>query len=87
MQEVEGFLSGDYDYMNLKGDTGPLVYPAGFVYLFSALYFITDKGTNILLAQYLFLGFYLIFIAVVAMVYHKSQAVSTILYLMFIDIS
>lgn len=24
-QEVEGFLSGDYNYSNLKGDTGPLV--------------------------------------------------------------
>ncbi len=25
MQEVEGFLNGTYDYMELKGDTGPLV--------------------------------------------------------------
>lgn len=29
MQEVEGFLNGTKDYMLLKGDTGPLVYPAG----------------------------------------------------------
>lgn len=26
MQEVEGFLNGTYDYTQLQGDTGPLVY-------------------------------------------------------------
>jgi len=25
MEEVAGFLSGDWDYANLKGQTGPLV--------------------------------------------------------------
>jgi hypothetical protein len=44
MQEVEGFLQGERDYMKLQGDTGPLVYPAGFVYIFSAFYYITDHG-------------------------------------------
>lgn len=35
MQEVEGFLGGERNYLNLRGDTGPLVYPAGFVYAYS----------------------------------------------------
>lgn len=35
MQEVEGFLDGERNYRNLRGDTGPLVYPAGFVYVYS----------------------------------------------------
>lgn len=80
MQEVGGFLSGETDYMNLKGiefihwplvfaavllkgctiahvtcclilkrsgDTGPLVYPAGFVYLYSAFYWITSQVYNV----------------------------------------
>ena len=25
MQEVEGFLNGTWDYVELRGDTGPLV--------------------------------------------------------------
>lgn len=35
MQEVRGFLEGERNYFNLQGDTGPLVYPAGFVYAYS----------------------------------------------------
>lgn len=35
MQEVKGFIDGERDYRNLRGDTGPLVYPAGFVYVYS----------------------------------------------------
>ena len=48
MQEVKGFLDGERNYMNLKGDTGPLVYPAGFVYIFSLLYYLTQEGSNLL---------------------------------------
>ena len=44
----------------LKGDTGPLVYPGGFVYLYSVLYHVTDKGTDLDLAQQIFALFYLI---------------------------
>lgn len=37
MQEVKGYEQGERDYINLRGDTGPLVYPAGFLYLYSWL--------------------------------------------------
>jgi hypothetical protein len=38
MQEVEGWVvEGHTDYLQLKGDTGPLVYPAGFMYIFAGL--------------------------------------------------
>lgn len=36
------------------------MYPAGFVYIFSALYFVTNHGKNIHLAQYIFLVLYLL---------------------------
>lgn len=29
------------DYSKLKGDTGPLVYPAGFLYIYSAIQYVT----------------------------------------------
>jgi alpha-1,3-mannosyltransferase len=37
MEEVEGVEKGEYNYANLKGQTGPLVYPAGFVWIFMFL--------------------------------------------------
>ena len=58
MQEVSGFLQGERDYRQLRGDTGPLVYPAGFVYLYSLLYYVTGQGANVRLAQYVFIGLY-----------------------------
>lgn len=73
MQEVEGVLGGEWDYQYLRGDTGPLVYPAGFVYIFIALRWLTDEGTNILRAQYIFLGIYLTFMYVVMKIYQKCN--------------
>ena len=32
IEQVNGFMEGERDYSNLKGNTGPLVYPAGFLY-------------------------------------------------------
>ncbi|XP_028393797.1 dol-P-Man:Man(5)GlcNAc(2)-PP-Dol alpha-1,3-mannosyltransferase-like [Dendronephthya gigantea] len=75
MQEVEGFLNGTYDYMKLEGATGPLVYPAGFVYIFSGLYHITEQGKNIRIAQYLFLALYLLTLVVVFAIYQKALKV------------
>ncbi|OIW17421.1 hypothetical protein TanjilG_22533 [Lupinus angustifolius] len=41
MSQVSGFLKGERDYRKLEGDTGPLVYPAGFLYVYSAFQFFT----------------------------------------------
>ena len=41
MQEVQGVLDGERDYTELRGGTGPLVYPAGFVYIFAAFHRLT----------------------------------------------
>ncbi|XP_043252307.1 lethal(2)neighbour of Tid protein [Colletes gigas] len=75
MQEVEGFLNGTLDYSKLRGDTGPLVYPAGFVYIFSMLYYITEHGTNIKIAQYFFAALYIILLLLVFRIYAKAKKV------------
>lgn len=75
MQEVEGFLNGTWDYSKLRGDTGPLVYPAGFVYIFCSLYYITSHGTKIKIAQYLFAVLYVILLALVFRIYARTKKV------------
>jgi len=75
MDEVEGFLNGTLDYQYLKGDTGPLVYPAGFVYFFSALYNLTDHGRDLKLAQWIYGGFYLVMMFLVFRIYCRSRKV------------
>ncbi|XP_034040012.1 dol-P-Man:Man(5)GlcNAc(2)-PP-Dol alpha-1,3-mannosyltransferase [Thalassophryne amazonica] len=75
MNEVEGVINGTYDYTQLKGDTGPLVYPAGFVYIFTALYYITSHGVNIRLGQYIFAAFYLITLLLVFRIYYRTKKV------------
>ncbi|ODN05322.1 Lethal(2)neighbour of Tid protein [Orchesella cincta] len=75
MQEVEGFLNGTLDYQYLKGDTGPLVYPAGFVYIYSLLYFATDHGSNIRIAQWIFAALYLVLMYQVFKLYTLTKKV------------
>ena len=75
MQEVEGVVNGTWDYSKLRGDTGPLVYPAGFVWLYMGLYYITSHGTNILLAQYIFAGLYLANLALVFRILVRTNLV------------
>jgi hypothetical protein len=73
MQQVSLFLSGERDYSNLKGDTGPLVYPAGHVYIYSGLYYLTDEGRNIKVAQCIFMLLYLGTLAVVMQCYRLAK--------------
>ncbi|PIK58852.1 dolichyl-P-Man:Man(5)GlcNAc(2)-PP-dolichyl mannosyltransferase [Apostichopus japonicus] len=81
MSEVEGVVNGTYDYLLLKGGTGPLVYPAGFVYIYMAFYYITNKGTDIRLAQYLFGVLYLATLPLVFRIFQKTKKVPP--YVMF----
>ncbi|KAI8853950.1 lethal(2)neighbour of Tid protein-like protein [Chytridium lagenaria] len=75
MQEVGGFLLGELDYAKLSGDTGPLVYPAGFVYIFSFLSKITSGGSDVRFAQYIFALLSVMTTLVVAMLYRTSKIV------------
>lgn len=75
MQEVsycmKPFGLNELDYSQIAGGTGPLVYPAGFVWLFSALRVITKNGADIPLAQYIFAAAYLSVLSI-ALQLHRS---------------
>jgi alpha-1,3-mannosyltransferase len=51
-------------------------YPAGFVYVYSVLYWMTDKGRDIRIAQYAFAELYVITLAMVFAIYHRCATVS-----------
>lgn len=72
MQQISQIVSGERDYPLIRGDTGPLVYPAAHVLVYRALYHLTDEGRDILLAQRLFAGVYMIALAVVMACYCKA---------------
>ena len=75
MQQVAQFLSGERDYTKLSGDTGPLVYPAAHVYIYTGLYHLTDEGKDIFLAQKLFAALYLVTLSVVMACYWQAKVI------------
>jgi alpha-1,3-mannosyltransferase len=74
MEQISLYLSGERNYINLVGGTGPLVYPAAHVYIYRFLHYLTNSGTDIRLAQYLFIGLYLATLALVLSCYRAAGA-------------
>ncbi|KAL0232032.1 hypothetical protein PCE1_003028 [Barthelona sp. PCE] len=87
MQEVGGYLSGEKNYMNLRGDTGPLVYPAGFVYLYSFFFKITNLGTNIKLSQIIYAFLYVFNLFFVYKIYLSGTRKPKPYHLMLLSVS
>ncbi|KAJ2720226.1 dolichyl-P-Man:Man(5)GlcNAc(2)-PP-dolichol alpha-1,3-mannosyltransferase [Coemansia sp. Benny D115] len=85
MQEVRGVLDGERNYLNLKGDTGPLVYPAGFVWIYQVLYRLTAGGADLRLAQYVFMAVYLATLAAVLYIYKRTQVPPGMLVLLVVS--
>eukprot|EP00940_MAST-03C_sp_MAST-3C-sp2_P003212 g3212.t1 len=79
MQEVEGPAERyAFVYSDLRGETGPLVYPAGFVWIYAGLRWIAGgDGSDIRTAQYVFLGMYVVTLATVLAVYYRAFARSS----------
>lgn len=74
MQQVEQYLDGgERDYMLIKGTTGPLVYPAAHLYIYSGLYRLTDGGKDIRKAQIIFAGLYLAVLSLVMACYRRAK--------------
>lgn len=74
MQQVKIFLAGESTYTKITGSTGPLVYPALHVYIYSGLYYLTDHGTNLLRGQLIFFILYMLVISVVFSCYIRVGA-------------
>ena len=73
MDEVGGVLDGDFDYLNLRGETGPLVYPAGFVWVYAPLHWVTGGGANVRFAQFIFVALIAFNLFVVLRIYNLTR--------------
>jgi len=69
MQEVTMWQDGERDYTKILGGTGPLVYPAGFLYMYGFFKWFADGGNKVLNAQYLFCLLYVLNAAIVLAIY------------------
>lgn len=74
MQQVALYAAGERDYTQIKGSTGPLVYPAAHVYIYDFLYRITEDGRDILAGQIIFSWIYVATLAVVFACYREVEA-------------
>lgn len=54
IQQIQVINDGELDYSLVKGDTGQIVYPAGFVQIYQMLNWLTDEGTDIHAGQTVF---------------------------------
>ena len=71
--------TNEYNYVNIRGGTGPLVYPAGFLYLYLGIryicnYFVGNDGIEeerIRIAQWIFVFFYLCTFGIISILYTK----------------
>jgi alpha-1,3-mannosyltransferase len=81
MEQVQAFLNGALNYEDIKGATGPIVYPAGHLYIYTLLYYLTNRGQNIILAQYIFAILYLVTLMLVFRIYLKAD--TKVRYLIF----
>ena len=75
MQEVEGpLIHGEWDYSKLRGATGPLVYPGGFVALYAGLRFLAGgDGTDVRPVQAVFALMYVATVGVAALCYLTAR--------------
>ncbi|CAI4232689.1 unnamed protein product [Auanema sp. JU1783] len=77
MQQVECFTKKKIsNYSLIEGDTGPVVYPAGHLYIYQMFYVLTNKGKDIVTGQYIFMVLYLLNLFFVFRLYYKSNKIA-----------
>jgi alpha-1,3-mannosyltransferase len=78
MQQVSLYLFSEHNYALIKGSIGSLVYPAAYVYIYSALYYAMNEGRNTARGQLIFIALYLVALAFVISCY---CAIGALLYI------
>ncbi|CAK7903001.1 dol-P-Man:Man(5)GlcNAc(2)-PP-Dol alpha-1,3-mannosyltransferase [[Candida] anglica] len=73
MQQIELINEGELDYSQIFGDSGPIVYPAGFVQVYQTLYSITKGGKDLGSAQLIF-GYLLALTNLLAAIVYTTAA-------------
>ncbi|KAI0363477.1 mannosyltransferase [Pilatotrama ljubarskyi] len=75
MYQLELYLKGERDYALITGPTGPIVYPAGHVYVHQLLYTLTNSGTNLWKAQEIYAALYLASLVLTVAIYKQAGGV------------
>lgn len=91
MEQVRIYRAGERNYFRIRGDTGPLVYfltykvrlqsfllfryPAGHLYIYNLLNYLSSDGNNIKFAQYIFTALYILNQILVYSLFFKSKKV------------
>ncbi|KAH8106750.1 mannosyltransferase [Cristinia sonorae] len=73
--QLELYLKGERNYGEISGPTGPLVYPAGHVYIHHLLYLVTNAGTNITRAQQIYGALYIVSLVLSCAIYGQAGGV------------
>lgn len=72
MIHIDLYLKGERDYSKITGPTGPLVYPAGHVYIHNILHYLTDSGNDVAAAQQIYAGLYVLSLLLTCAVYRNA---------------
>ena len=78
MQQIGQIEQGQFDYSKIKGDTGPIVYPAGHVFIYSWMKVVTDGMNNIGKGQELFRLLYLVSLALTFLIYIQASGIKKV---------
>ncbi|KAF8522184.1 mannosyltransferase [Hysterangium stoloniferum] len=72
MYQAELYISGVRDYSKISGPSGPLVYPAGHVYIHRLLSLISSGGNSLRLLQNIYGGLYLVSLFLTCSLYRTA---------------